>query len=53
MEIEYTIRIRREGKQFMAHAMPLEVSGSSATPEAAGLALNGAVGLFIATADEH
>ncbi len=53
MEIEYSIRIWREGKQFIAHAMPLDVASSGVTPDAVRLALREAVDLFIATAEEH
>jgi predicted RNase H-like HicB family nuclease len=53
MEIEYTIQIWREGKQYIAHAMPLDVASSGVTPEAARLALTEAVDLFIATAEKQ
>ncbi|HEX5399021.1 MAG TPA: hypothetical protein VFY06_08240 [Verrucomicrobiae bacterium] len=53
MEIDYTVQIWREGNQFVAHAMPLDVASSGATPEAARAALEEAVKLFIATAQQH
>jgi predicted RNase H-like HicB family nuclease len=53
MEIEYTVQIWREGEQFIAHAMPLDVASSGLTPQAARLALKEAVDLFVATAEEH
>ena len=53
MEIDYTIQIWREGKQFIAHAMPLDVASCGDTPDAARLALNQAVKLFVASAEEH
>jgi predicted RNase H-like HicB family nuclease len=53
MEIDYTIQIWREGKQFVAHAMPLDVASSGVTSEAARVALTEAVDLFIATAEKH
>ncbi len=53
MEIDYTVQIWRDGKQFIAHAMPLDVASCGETPEAARLALNEAVKLFVASAEEH
>ncbi|HEY5345706.1 MAG TPA: hypothetical protein VIK62_05120 [Verrucomicrobiae bacterium] len=53
MDIDYTVQIWREGNQFIAHAMPLDVASSGATPQAARTALDEAVKLFIKTADEH
>jgi predicted RNase H-like HicB family nuclease len=53
MEIDYTVQIWREGSQFIAHAMPLDVASCGETPEAARLALDEAVKLFIKTAKEH
>ena len=32
MNIEYTVQIWQEGDQFIAHAMPLDVMSSGATP---------------------
>jgi predicted RNase H-like HicB family nuclease len=53
MEIDYTVQIWREGSQFIAHAMPLDVASSGATPQAARTALDEAVKLFIKTAEQH
>lgn len=53
MEIDYTVQIWREGNQFIAHAMPLDVASSGSTPQAARQALEEAVKLFIRTAEEH
>jgi predicted RNase H-like HicB family nuclease len=53
MDIDYTVQIWREGGQFIAHAMPLDVASSGPTPQAARAALDEAVKLFIKTADEH
>ena len=53
MTIETTTRIWREGAQYIAHAMPLDVASAGDTPEAARAALREAIGLFIATAREH
>ena len=53
MGIDYTIQIWREGNQFIAHAMPLDVASSGATPQTARAALDEAVKLFIQTADDR
>ena len=53
MQIDFTVHICKEGNQFIAHAMPLDVASSGATPEAARQALDEAVKLFIDTATEH
>ncbi len=53
MDIDYTVQIWREGSQFIAHAMPLDVASSGASPQAARAALDEAVKLFIKTAEEH
>ena len=50
MEIEYTVQIWQEGRQFVAHAMPLDVMSSGPSPEQARRALEEAVHLFLATA---
>ena len=50
--IEYTVHIWKEGSQFVAHAMPLDVMSSGRTPEKARQALDEAVHLFLATAAE-
>jgi hypothetical protein len=52
MEIDYTVQIWREGNQFIAHAMPIDVASSGPSPEAARLALKEAVSVFIATAED-
>jgi len=48
--IEYTVQIWEEGRQFVAHAMPLDVMSSGNTPEEARKALDEAVHLFLVTA---
>jgi predicted RNase H-like HicB family nuclease len=53
MTIETTIRVWREGTQFIAHALPLDVASAGDTPEAARRALHEAVSLFIETAREQ
>ena len=50
MHIEYTVRIWKEGGQFVAHAMPLDVTSSGRTADEARGALDEAVHLFLATA---
>ncbi len=52
MEIDYTVQIWREGNQFIAHAMPIDVASSGPTADAARLALKEAVSVFIASAEE-
>lgn len=52
MKIEYTVQIWKEGDQYIAHAMPLDVMSSGESPEKAREALQEAVGLFVQTAQE-
>jgi predicted RNase H-like HicB family nuclease len=49
-DIEYTLQIWKEGNQFVAHAMPLDVMSSGKTPDEARKALDEAVHLFLVTA---
>ena len=49
-DIEYTVQIWKEGNQFVAHAMPLDVMSSGKTPEEARKTLDEAVHLFLVTA---
>ncbi len=53
MNIEYTVQIWKEGDQFVAHAMPLDVMSSGLTSEEAARALDEAVHLFLATAADR
>ena len=53
MTIDIDIRIWREGKHYIAHALPLDVSSAGDSPEAARAALQEAVDLFISTARAH
>ena len=53
MTIDMNIRIWREGKQYIAQALPLDVSSAGDTPEGARAALLEAVDVFIATARDH
>ncbi len=46
MNIEYTVQIWKEGNQYVAHAMPLDVMSSGMTPEEARKALDEAVHLL-------
>jgi predicted RNase H-like HicB family nuclease len=53
MEVEYTVQTWSEGKQFVAHAMPLDVMSSGRTPEEPRAALAEAAHLsFMTAADE-
>ena len=52
MNIDYTVKVWKEGSQYVAHAAPLDVMSSGATPEDARNALREAVCLFIETARE-
>jgi len=51
-DIDYTAQIWKEGSQYVAHAMPLDVMSSGKTPEEARQALDEAVHLFLVTADD-
>jgi predicted RNase H-like HicB family nuclease len=51
-DIEYTVQIWKEGDQFVAHAMPLDVMSSGTTAEKARKALDEAVHLFLVTSGE-
>jgi len=53
MVIEMNIRIWREGKHFIAHALPLDVASAGDTPQAARAALREACDLFVATARDR
>jgi len=52
MQIDYTVQIWREGNQYVAHALPLDVMSSGTTVEEARRALDEAVHLFLTTATE-
>ena len=49
-DIEYRVQIWKEGNQFVAHAMPLDVMSSGKTPDEARKALDKAIHLFLVTA---
>lgn len=50
MHLDMTVHLWKEGQQYVAHAMPLDVMSSGATPEAARQALDEAVSVFLLTA---
>ena len=52
MRIDYTVQIWKEGSQFVAHAMPIDVVSSGSTADQARAALDEAVRLFLSTAQE-
>jgi predicted RNase H-like HicB family nuclease len=52
MQVDYAVRIWREGAQFVAQAVPIDVVSAGSTPEQARAALDEAVGLFLSTAQE-
>lgn len=53
MEIAYNVQIWKEGAQFIAHAMPLDVASSGSSPDEARQALDEAVRLFLRTAADR
>jgi predicted RNase H-like HicB family nuclease len=52
IRVDYTVQIWKEGNQFVAHAMPLDVMSAGDTAEEARKALDEAVRLFLTTAAE-
>jgi predicted RNase H-like HicB family nuclease len=50
MSIEYNAQIWKEERQYIAHAMPLDVMSAGPSPEEARNALDEAVHLFLVTA---
>ncbi|MFL6233000.1 MAG: hypothetical protein ACJ76N_07690 [Thermoanaerobaculia bacterium] len=53
MNLDLTIYLTREGRQYVAHAMPLDVVSSGPTPEAAREAVYEAVRAFLLTAADE
>lgn len=53
MSIEYSAQIWKEGNQFIAHAMPLDVMSAGPTPGKPRQALGEAVHLFLVTAADR
>lgn len=52
IHVEYTVQIWKEGTQYVAHAMPLDVMSAGSTPDEARTALDEAVHLFLMTATD-
>jgi len=52
LTIDYTAQVWREGRQYVAHAMPLDVMSAGSTPEEARHALSEAVKVFLETAND-
>jgi predicted RNase H-like HicB family nuclease len=52
MNLETNVQVWREGSQYIAHALPIDVMSSAASIEAAKAALDEALRLFITTAEE-
>ena len=52
MNVDYNVQIWKEGDQFIAHAMPIDVASSGNTPDEAKAALDEAVHLFLVIAAE-
>ena len=50
MKLDLTIHIWREGNDFVAHALPLDVMSSGSSPQAAREAVDEAVRCFAKTA---
>ena len=50
VQIDSTAQIWKEGNQFIAHAMPLDVMSAGQSPDAARRALDETVSLFLSTA---
>jgi predicted RNase H-like HicB family nuclease len=50
MNLDLTVYLTKEGRHYVAHAMPLDVVSSGPTPEAAREAVYEAVRAFLLTA---
>lgn len=50
MKLDLTVHVWAEGKQYVAHALPLDVMSSGPTPQAAREAVDEAVRCFVRTA---
>jgi predicted RNase H-like HicB family nuclease len=48
-QIDFTVQIWKEGNQFVAHAMPLDVMSAGDTPDEARKAVDEAVIAFLST----
>jgi len=51
--IDYNVQIWKEGDQYIAHAMPIDVMSSGSDPEHARKAVDEAVHVFIQAAADH
>ena len=52
MRIDFIVQIWREGAQYVAQAMPIDVVSAGSTSDRARAALDEAVGLFLSAAQE-
>jgi hypothetical protein len=52
VNVSFTVQVWKEGDQFIAHAMPLDVASSGATPDAAREAVDEAARCFLLAADD-
>jgi len=52
MQIDFTIQLWREGDQYIAHALPIDVMSAGSTVQTARDAVDEAVRAFIKTAEE-
>lgn len=52
MQVDYTVIIWKEGSQFIAQALPLDVTSAGDDPQDARSKVDEAVRLFLATAAE-
>jgi hypothetical protein len=53
VKLDYTVQTWKEGGQFIAHAMPIDVASSGSDLQAARHAVDEAVSLFLTTAAEN
>ena len=53
IDIDYTVQLWREGNNYIAHAMPLDVISAGGGPQQAREALDEAIALFLKTAAEN
>ncbi len=53
MKLSYNVQLWRDGRHYIAHALPLDVASSGETPAKARAALDEAVNLFLETAREE
>lgn len=53
MQIDFTVQVWREGENYIAHAMPIDVASAGSTPALARAAVDEAVRLFLRTAEDQ